>query len=217
MAAQATSATALTTRCPQCFFHHDGAAGSLCATCAAKAAAGPLVVIERREDWAVHAAHLHFPTTTMPEIHDAPPEATEKPVPQKDSTPEPPARPAPARPRRPSRQTLPPQACAYEPCGRLFSPKKAGQRFHSVRCSARWRVAQDGGTQLRRAATRPRHTTRPGPDLFVVQVRDELAVIEALVTVLHTRLQGQQALLEKHQRQAACLRQYLALAEEPSP
>ena len=213
-----TVATAPTTRCPQCAFHHDGAAGSLCATCAAKTAAGPLLVIKQREDWAVHAAHLHFPTpSTIPETHDAPPEATEEPVPQKDSTPEPPARPAPARPRRPSRQPLPPQVCAYEPCGRLFTPRKAGQRFHSLSCSARWRVSQDAGkAQLRRAAALPKPRTRPPASAsFAAQVRAELTALATSAIALRTHLEAQHAVLDRHERQAECLRRYLALTEEP--
>ena len=217
-----TSAITMTTQCPQCHFYHAGDPGIPCATCEARAAAGPLLVTEQRKDWVPHTAHLHFPaaplhfstTTPTPETSDTQPEAIEEPASQEDSALEPPALPASARPRR---QARPPQTCAYEPCGRLFTPKNAGQRFHSLRCSARWRVAQDAGkAQLQRAtAAHTRTTCPPAPDPFVVQVRAELTAIETSVATLRTHLEAQHAALAQYERQAECLRQYLALTEEP--
>ena len=203
MTTLAVRAPSETSRCPRCAYHHSGPKGQLCPTCVALAGGAATFTC-------YNTVHATQPQVVAP----SPTPATDAHQPAPESPALPAAPPAPYHQRRHARE---PRMCAYASCGQMFTPKKATQRFHTLRCSARWRVAQDGGTQLRRAATRPRHTTRPGPDLFVVQVRDELAVIEALVTVLHTRLQGQQALLEKHQRQAACLRQYLALTEEPSP
>ena len=221
MAAQTASAITTTTRCPQCAFHHDGAAGSLCATCEAQNAAGPLLVVERREDWAVHAAHLHFPATSVvPGANGTQTEATEQAPPQEASVPAPPATPASVRPRRPPRQTPTPQVCAYEPCSHVFTPKKAGQRFHTVACSARWRVTQDAGKAQFQRATALAHTPTTrllALDAFVVQVRAQLTALDAITTVLRTRLEAQHAVLDQHERQAEYLRRYLALTEEPSP